>query len=424
MSEPTVYRGTFIDAPDPGQFRVRENCYLISSGGTIEFIGENIPGNYNSLPVNELGSGPVIPSFIDLHVHAPQHMQMGVGLDLELLDWLNQHTFPGESRFADPDYAAIMYPEFVKALVKNGSLRSVVFATVHLESTRILAGAMDAAGLVGFVGKVNMDQNAPPALTEDPSVSLEESLAFCGEYAGHPRIRPIVTPRFAPSCSSALMKSLGEYARKADLPVQSHLSENRSEAAWVAELFPGSASYTRVYEDHGLLKKGALMAHGIYLDENEIELIVERKARLVHCPSANINLSSGIMPLGAYIDCGVPLGLGSDVGAGHSLAMNRAIVQAVQSSKLLRILGGGDSARSVSLSEAFYLATTANGDYFAGQGMDNCGSFDIGKSFDALCLDMNLPPQAGLSSLLVLERFLYAGDDRNIARRILRGRDI
>ncbi len=424
MSLVTLYKGNFIDTPTSDKFRVRENGVAIVEDGKFLSLETKVPARFSSLPVKDLGGAMVIPSFIDLHVHAPQYLQMGAGLDLGLLDWLAHHTFPGESRFADEDYARKIYPLFAAELLRQGSLRSVVYGTVHLASTLILAQALEKAGLFAFVGKVNMDRNAPDDLKETTKDSLKGSDVFCRRLAGLDRVRPIVTPRFAPSCSQKLMEDLGVLSKRLNLPVQSHLSETLCEAQWVAELFPKSRSYTHVYNDCGLLGPDSLMAHAIYLSDEEIGLIVEREATLVHCPSANVNLSSGIMPLGRYLDRGVKLGLGSDVGAGHTLAMYRAVVQTVQVSKLLRIVQPQENHRAVSLSEAFYVATMGNGEFFTRQGWGPCGAFEPGMSFDALYIDMGLPEAAEISALTQLERFLYAGDDRHIKARILAGREL
>nr|WP_320190827.1 amidohydrolase family protein [uncultured Desulfobacter sp.] len=424
MSLVTLYKGHFIDTPTPGKFRVREDAVAIVEAGKLLSLEKEVPARLSSLPVKDMGAGVVIPSFIDLHVHAPQHMQMGAGLDLGLIDWLEHHTFPGESRFADEAYARKLYPLFAAELLRQGSLRSVVYGTVHLESTLLLAQAIEGVGLFAFVGKVNMDRNAPDDLKETTEDSFKGSEVFCQRLAGQDRVRPIVTPRFAPSCSEKLMEDLGQLSERSNLPVQSHLSETLSEAQWVSELFPESRSYTHVYNDCGLLGPDSLMAHAIYLSDEEVDLIVERETTLVHCPSANVNLSSGIMPLGRYLDRGVKLGLGSDVGAGHTLAMYRAVVQAVQVSKLLRILRPQENHRAVSLSEAFYLATMGNGGFFTRQGWGPCGAFEPGMSFDALYIDMGLPEAAEISVLTQLARFLYAGDDRHIKSRILAGREL
>jgi guanine deaminase len=220
------------------------------------------------------------------------------------------------------------------------------------------------------------------------------------------------------------MKELGRLSQRLNLPVQSHLAETLTEVQWVSQLFPESRSYTDVYNDCGLLGPASLMAHAIFLNDEEINLIMEREATLVHCPSANINLGSGIMPMGRYLDTGVNLGLGSDVGAGHTLAMYRSVVQAVQASTLLRILRPQENQRAVTLSEAFYLATMGNGKFFTRQGWVPCGAFEPGMSFDALAIDMGLPEAVDLSPLNQLERFLYAGDDRHIKTRILAGRQL
>ena len=194
MSLATLYKGHFIDTPTPGEFRVRKDTIAIVEAGKLLSLGRNVPARFSSLPVKDLGEGVVIPSFIDLHVHAPQHMQMGAGLDLGLLDWLENHTFPGESRFADEDYARALYPLFAAELLRQGSLRSVVYGTVHLESTLVLAQALEKAGLIAFVGKVNMDRNAPDDLKETSEDSFKDSEAFCRRLTGRHRVRPIVTP--------------------------------------------------------------------------------------------------------------------------------------------------------------------------------------------------------------------------------------
>lgn len=424
MSLTALYKGHFLDTPTPGEFRVRKDAIALVEDGKLLSLEREVPARFSSLPVKDLGEGVVIPSFIDLHVHAPQHMQMGAGLDLGLLDWLDNHTFPGESRFADEAYARALYPLFAAELLRQGSLRSVVYGTVHLESTLILAQALEKAGLIAFVGKVNMDQNAPDSLKETSEASFKGSEAFCRRLAGQARVRPIVTPRFVPSCTEKLMKDLGQLSQRLDLPVQSHLAETLPEVQWVSQLFPKSRSYTDVYNDCGLLGPDSLMAHAIFLSDGEIDLIMERKATVVHCPSANINLSSGIMPLGRYLDRGVNLGLGSDVGAGHTLAMYRSIIQAVQVSKLLRVLRPEENHRAVTLSEAFYLATMGNGKFFTRQGWEPCGAFEPGMSFDALSIDMGLPEAVAMPPFNQLERFLYAGDDRHIKARILAGKEL
>ena len=424
MSLTALYKCHFIDSSTPGEYRERKDAVAIVEDGKLLSLERDVPARFLSLPVKDLGAGVVIPSFIDLHVHAPQHMQMGVGLALGLLDWLENHTFPRESRFADEAYARALYPLFAAELLRQGSLRSVVYGTVHLESTLILAQALEKAGLIAFVGKVNMDRNAPDDLKETSAASFKGSEEFCRRLAGQGRVRPIVTPRFAPSCTKKLMKELGRLSQRLNLPVQSHLAETLTEVQWVSQLFPESRSYTDVYNDCGLLGPASLMAHAIFLNDEEINLIMEREATLVHCPSANINLGSGIMPMGRYLDTGVNLGLGSDVGAGHTLAMYRSVVQVVQASTLLRILRPEENHRAVTLSEVFYLATMGNGKFFTRQGWVPCGAFEPGMSFDALAIDMGLPEAVDLSPLNQLERFLYAGDDRHIKTRILAGRQL
>ena len=413
-----IFKGSFIDTPQKDTFRVRGNCYLVAADGMVEGIYSALPGKYGSAAVTDLGGDVMIPSFIDLHIHAPQDLQTGLGMDLDLIDWLNTYTFPMEARYSDPGYARKMHPLFAGELLSNGTLRSVILGTVHNESNDILIGALKENGLSAYVGKMNMDRNAPPGLSQTTAESLNETKAFCQKHKDDALIRPIVTPRFVPSCSSELMKGLSDIAAEYGLPVQSHLSENKREIAWVKKLYPESRNYCSVYDEHGLFgRTKTLMAHGIHLSEDETEMCAAKDVRLVHCPAANLNLTSGIMPVTRYLDSGLDIGLGSDVGAGHTAAMNKIIVQAVQSSKILSLYSPG--SRVLSLSEAFFLATKANGEFWG-----KTGCFEPGYSFDALTVRDEHGLLGELEPLNILERFLYRGDDRWITKRYLEGKKL
>ena len=360
-----------------------------------------------------------MPGFVDLHVHASQFYQAGVGLDQELLPWLNRYIYPLEERFVDPAFAREVYTQFAEELIRQGTLRACVFATVHLKSTAILFDLLASRGIGAFVGKVNMDCRCSPNLQEVTAVSLQETEEMIIRYSGHPLVRPIITPRFAPSSTPELLAGLGELARKYHLPVQSHLAENKAEVAWVRELFPDQPTYAHLYRHFGLLgPTPTLMAHAVHLEERERALIEKNSAvRLVHCPEANINLKSGIMPVRELLEQGISIGLGSDIGAGHSLALYRVMVRAIQLSKLKNIFE--PQRAPLTTSEVFYLGTKGGGGFFG-----KVGSFEPGYAFDAIVVEDDPLITTGFTLEERLQKFIYTGGADNIVARFVEGKRI
>jgi guanine deaminase len=205
----SVLKGNIIYTKERSRFEVFEHSYIVIDEGCVEGIYEALPQEWAFLEVKDYGKAIIIPSLIDLHIHAPQYMQIGLGLNLELIDWLDQYTFMLESRFADVNYGKKVYPHFVESLYQHGTLRACIFATIHDESTRVLVEALEDRGLSAFVGKVNMDRNAPPSLMQAAEQSLRETREFIEDHINGKLVKPIITPRFAPSCSEALMNGLG-----------------------------------------------------------------------------------------------------------------------------------------------------------------------------------------------------------------------
>src|SRR5699024_3907093 len=211
------------------------------------------------------------------------------------------------------NYAKKIYESLVKELWRCGTTSSVVFSSIHKESTKILADLFIESDLRAYIGEVNMDRNAIPELTEDTEESLKNTKDFILEHKDKSsKVQPIITPRFVPTCTEDLMKGLGELAVKYDLPVQSHLSENRSEVEWVSELHPDIRDYASVYNEYNLLgQTKTIMAHCVYNTEEELQLMKENQVYAAHCPHSNYNLSSGIMPVRKFLDAGISVGLGS-----------------------------------------------------------------------------------------------------------------
>ena len=283
---------------------------------------------------------------------------------------------------------------------------------------------MEKTGLRTFIGKVNMDRNGSAALQEKSAVvSVRDTVRWLTDTAGkYENVKPILTPRFTPSCTDELMTGLAEIQRTYCLPVQSHLSENQSEIAWVKELCPGTSFYGEAYDQFGLFggeNCPTIMAHCVYSSDAEISLMKKRSIFIAHCPQSNTNLSSGIAPARRYLDEGLHIGLGTDIAGGHSLSMLRAVADAIQVSKLRWRLVD-DTLKPLSLEEAFYMATMGGGAFFG-----KVGSFLEGYEFDALILDdSSLRHPQQLSARERLERLIYLSDDHCITGKYVSGNKI
>ncbi len=415
-----IYRANIIYTPTPGKLEIIPHGYIVvKSNGLVDGIYKELPENMDwRRQVMDFGDKILIPAFNDLHVHAPQYRNMGLALDLELLPWLNTYTFPEETKYADPDYARRLYRRFVHELWLQGTMRSAVFATIHPEATRILADLFIQAGMGAYVGLVGMNRNSPDTLqntTAEVIDGMRMLKAHLDEH-GDGLVQPIITPRFVPSCSDKMLTALGEYAKETGLPVQSHLSENRSEINWVKELEPDTTCYGGAYDKYGLFgQTPTLMAHCCYTDGEELELMRKNGVYVVHCPMSNSNLSSGMAPIRKFLNAGINVALGTDVSAGHHMSMLRVMQYAIQVSKLNYAQTKGEMS-FLSLSEVFYLATKGGGSFFG-----KVGSFEPGYEFDALLIDDTYLNYDHYTLEQRLERYIYLGDDRDIKRRFCRG---
>ena len=426
-----IYKAHILFTKEKDHFEVYENGYVaVGDDGRVTGVAKNLDElDCDGAEIVDYGDKLLIPAMNDMHVHAPQVHNQGVAMDLELLPWLQNYTFPEESKYADVEYAERMYRRFMHTQWLFGTMRSVVFGTVHTESTRILMKLYQEAGMGALVGKVAMNRNCPDALCEDVDAAVEGNEKLIAEFGGDshlspltshlsPLVRPIITPRFVPSCTPELLKACGELANKYQLPVQSHLSENVSEIAWVAELEPESKSYGDAYNRYGLFgQTPTIMAHCVWTKGEELELMKRNGVMVAHCPTSNFNLSSGMAPIRSLLDEGVRIGLGSDISGGHDLNMFRMLVYAIQVSKMHYQLNHDKAF--LNLSEIFWIATKSAGSFFG-----KVGSFEPGYEFDALVIDDSVLYPAEYSLLHRLERFIYVGDDRQIVHRFCRGKEV
>lgn len=421
-----VYKAHVIYTKEKDRFEVMENGYVaVDADGRVSGVASNLSSlDCEDAEVTDFGDRLLIPAMNDLHVHAPQYRNQGIAMDLELLPWLQKYTFPEEMKYADLGYAERMYRRFVRDLWRFGTMRACVFATIHTESTLLLMRLFQEAGMGALVGKVAMNRNCPEGLSESVEDMVRGYESIIGELNGA-LVRPIITPRFIPSCTPEMLHACGELAAKYQLPVQSHLSENKDEIALVQLLEKESSCYGDAYDHYGLFgQTPTVMAHCVWTEGEELELMKRRGVMVAHCPTSNFNVASGMAPIRKFLDEGLQVGLGSDISGGHDLSIFRMMVYAIQVSKIhyqrqREQSSSGSKARFITLSEAFWLATKSAGSFFG-----RVGTFEPGYAFDALVIDDSDLNHDHYSLLERLERYIYLGDDRQIMHRFCQGKEI
>ncbi len=421
----TVIKGDLCFSRSMDELTIIENGYLAIENGVCVDVGvyDALPSRFAAWELADYTGKLVVPGMTDLHVHAPQFSFRGLGMDMELLEWLNTYTFPEESKYRDLDYAAKAYGNFVNHLLHSTTTRTCVFATVHVPATLLLMRLLEDSGLHAYVGKVNMNRSSPAYLQEvSTNQSIRDTERWLHQSMGaFHHVKPILTPRFIPSCTDDLMYALRDVREKYNLPVQSHLSENFGEIAWVQELCPRSKFYGDAYDQFGMFGGGypCIMAHCVHSNEAEQELIKKNGVFIAHSPESNINLSSGVAPVNKFLDNGLHVGLASDVAGGSHESLLRAMMHAIQASKLRwRLLD--QSVPALSFERAFYLATMGGGAFFG-----NVGTFQPGYEADAVVIDdASLDHPQKLSVRARMERAVYLADDRNIAAKYVAGEKI
>ncbi|MCD7895529.1 MAG: amidohydrolase family protein [Planctomycetaceae bacterium] len=422
MDNSFVLKGDICYSETPTRLACQPNSYLICENGVARGVFPELPEEYRGLPLRDCSGKLIVPGLVDLHMHAPQYAFRGLGMDLELLDWLNTQTFPEESRYADTAYAERAYQALLADLVAGPNTRACIFSTLHLPATKILMDRLEASGLVTMVGKVNMDRNSPENLCEKSAAdSLADTRRWLEDSRSYSRTTPILTPRFIPSCTDDLMRGLADLQKETGLPVQSHLSENPGEITWVQELCPDSSCYGDAYARFDLFGGDVptIMAHCTWSGPEETELMRDRGVYVAHCPQSNTNLSSGIAPVRTFLNEGVRVGLGSDVAGGCHASIFRAMADAVQMSKMRwRLVDDADKALTVE--ETFFLGTRGGGAFFG-----QVGSFEDGFEFDAVVIDdAPLLPPYSVEMPDRLARVVYLSDDRHVAAKFVRGKQV
>jgi guanine deaminase len=357
------------------------------------------------------------PGFIDTHVHSPQ-LDVIASHGAQLLDWLDGYTYPAERRHADPAVAAPAAAQFLDALLAHGTTAAVVFPTVHKASVEALFEAAQAREMRVIAGKVLMDRHAPEGLRDDVAQAERDCVDLIARWHGKDRLAYAVTPRFAPTSTPQQLDMAGALlAAHAGTYMQTHVAENRDEVRWVSELFPNARSYLDVYRGHRLLDERAVLAHGIWLDDDDRALLAATGAQIAHSPSSNLFLGSGLLNWRALQDAGVAVTLASDVGGGTSLSMLRTMAEAYKVQAL----------QGLRLSAWTLLHAATRGAAHALHLAHEIGTLEAGALADIAVWDWAVGPVAAHRDARARDlhervfAWMTLGDERNLAATYVRG---
>ena len=388
---PAALRGRAL-CPHPAGMRVdliADALIEIDSTGRLTSVG---PAPADCALAESFPGAVLLPGFVDAHIHFPQTRVIGSASG-PLLEWLERSVFPEESRFADRAYAAAVAEEFIDALIAQGTTCAAIFSSSHPGATDELFMALDRRGLRALSGLTLMDRGMPPAPTLDAPAALTACDDLRRRWHGHDggRLRVAMVPRFALSCSPDLLAAAGAMARRHELFVHTHISENRDEIRATLSAFPDATDYLDVYERHGLVGERTVLAHAIWMSGDEWDRVARHGAAIAHCPDSNFFLGSGCMPLREPLTRECRVGLGSDMGAGRTFSMRRVASSAYDASlvagapaspEALLWLATAGGARALGLSESVgHLLPGYEGDIVA---VDAPATADLPALIDAL----------------------------------------
>jgi guanine deaminase len=380
----TIYRARALDTPDDpftgGELRNGDDVALVVVDGVIVARGDfdTVRPDYPDDAVVDLRDGVLIPGLVDTHVHFPQVRAIGA-LGMPLLEWLDRCALPEERRLVSVDYAREVAAEFCFGLISAGTTSALVFGSHFATAVDALFTEASRVGLRVTSGLVVSDRALPDDLLTTPQRAYDEAVDLAGRWHGVGRTRYAVTPRFSLSASEPILDACaGVLDATPGALFTSHVNENRAEIEVVAGLFPDSSDYVDTYDRHGLLKARSVLAHNVHPTHPELAVLAGRGTAVAHCPSSNSALGSGLFPLGRHVEAGVPVALGSDVGAGTGFSIFKEGLQAYFMQRLLE----GDG-HPLTPTQLLYLATRAGAEAL---GLDDVGHFSVGRQFDAVCL--------------------------------------
>jgi guanine deaminase len=427
----SAHRGALLHfSGDPGPdddataYQYLEDGLLLIADGRIAACGPAaalLPTLPRDLAVTQHGAQRLLmPGFIDTHIHFPQTDMIASG-GRQLLDWLNDYTFPVEARFADLAHARDVASFFVDELMRNGTTTAQVFGSVHAASVDGFFGVARERGVRMIAGKVLMDRNCPDSVRDTAQSGERDTRALIERWHGVDRLAYAITPRFAPTSTEAQLDSAGRIARDhPDVYIHSHLAENHGEIAWVRQLFPWSAGYLDVYERYGLLRERATYAHCLHLSADERRRLGASGACAACSPTSNLYLGSGLFDFDASDAAGLRYALATDVGGGTSFSQLRTMAEAYKVAQM--------QGQRLPALRAFYLATLGGARALHLQ--DRIGSFRVGNEADFIVLDWSTTPlmQRRIAATQRLDEKLLAlmmlGDDRLVAQTYILGQAV
>ena len=383
---------------------------VLVEAGKIRAVGpaETLRRAHPTAKITDYGQALVMAGFVDAHVHYPQTAIIA-SWGKRLIDWLNSYTFPEEMRFGDRAYADEVAARYLGLALQHGTTSLCSYCTIHPASVDALFTAAQALGMRVFAGKTCMDRNAPEGLRDTAQSAYDDSKRLLQRWQGVDRLSYVITPRFAPTSTPEQLEAMGALWREhPDCLMQTHLSEQTDEIAWVKSLYPKARDYLDVYETHGLLGKNALFGHAIHLTPRERDRLREVDAALVHCPTSNTFIGSGLFDMGLAQDLRV--GLATDTGGGSSFSMLRTMAAAYEVGQL--------RGQALHPAQLLWLATAGSARALGAE--DRIGNLAPGMEADLVVIDLASTPaieQATRRAESIWEMVfptIMMGDDRAI----------
>ena len=398
----------------------RQGAILIRDG-KIAALGraDDLRARYKEAAITDHGEGLILPGFVDAHAHYPQTAIIA-SWGKRLIDWLNTYTFPEEARFADPAYAARIASRYFDLTLAHGTTTVASYGTIHPASVDAFFTEAQARGLRALAGKTCMDRDtAPPFLRDSAQSAYDDSRALIARWHGVDRLSYILTPRFSPTSTPDQLAALGAlWAEHPNCLMQTHLSEQTDEIAWVKSLYPTARDYLDTYEAHGLLGPNALFGHAIHLEAREIDRLAEIGAAVVHCPTSNSFIGSGLFDMG--LRARLRVGLATDTGGGSSFSMLRTMAAAYEIAQL--------RGQALHPSELIWLATGGSAE--ALRLGDRIGRLAPGHEADLVVLDLASTPAIAQASARANDIWqavfptIMMGDDRATRQVYVAGQPI
>ena len=428
MSETTIHLGQTLwfdgnpTLDGPGAAIHNTRGAIVVQAGQVKDRGtsDEMTAKYPDAARIDHGNALILPGFIDAHVHYPQTAIIA-SWGKRLIDWLNTYTFPEEMRFGDAEYASDVAGRYLDIALAHGTTTMCSYCTIHPESVSAYFDAAEVRGMRVFGGKTCMDRNAPDGLQDSAQSAYDGSKALLNHWHGRGRASYVITPRFSPTSTPEQLTALGAlWAEHPDCLMQTHLSEQTDEIAWVKSLYPDARDYLDTYEAHGLLGANGLYGHAIHLEPREKDRLKEVGAALVHCPTSNTFIGSGLFDMNGLLSDGQSVGLATDTGGGSSFSMLRTMAAAYEVAQL--------RGRALHPSELLWLAT--EGSARALRIADKVGTLAPGSEADFITLDLASTPaiaQRAAQADNIWEAVfptIMMGDDRAIASTWIMGQRV